>query len=190
MPSFVEAYLAETVRIVNSLDVDAIEACVEELACVRARGGRVFVLGNGGSAANAAHLVNDLRKMARIEAYAPTDNAAELTARTNDDGWATTFDRWLEVSRLDETDLIFVLSVGGGTRLSASPNLTNALGYASTRHAPIIGIVGRNGGFTAKMATACVLVPTECESRITPHAEETQSIVSHLFVSHPRLACR
>ena len=185
MSSFVDTYLAETVATITAMDMDKIERCVDELVAVRTRRGRVFVLGNGGSA---AHLVNDLRKIARIEAYAPTDNVAELTARTNDDGWPSTFRQWLRVSNLGEHDLIMVLSVGGGWH-AASQNITNALGLAASCHTTVIGIVGRDGGFTAQSATVLVLVPTIEPERITPHVEETQSIISHLLVSHPRLAC-
>ncbi len=186
MPSFADTYLAETALTLDGLDSAAIERCVDELLAVRKRHGRVFVLGNGGSAANASHLVNDLRKIARIEAYAPTDNVAELTARTNDDGWPSTFRNWLRISNLGEHDLIMVLSVGGGWH-AASPNITNALGLAASCHTTVIGIVGRDGGFTAQSATVTVLVPTINPERITPHVEETQSIISHLIVSHPRL---
>jgi D-sedoheptulose 7-phosphate isomerase len=186
--SFAETYLAETEAILGAVDYAAIERCVEELAAVRERQGRVFVLGNGGSAANASHMVNDLRKLARIEAYAPTDNVAELTAWTNDEGWPVTFAKWLETSRADHDDLIMVLSVNGGYS-TLSPNITNALGYAFSRQVPILGIVGETGGYTAQVATVCVKVPTMVRERITPHAEEVQSIIGHLFVSHPRLRC-
>lgn len=184
---FAKTYLGETAVVLAGLDLLAIEQCVEELAAVRARKGRVFVLGNGGSAANASHMVNDLRRMAKIEAYAPSDNVAELTAAANDDGWPATYNNWLAVSRLTANDLIIALSVGGGTRQVVSVNLTNALGYATSMQTPILGIVGRDGGFVAKIATVTVLVPTVTDARITPHAEEMQSIISHLFVSHPRL---
>ncbi len=184
---FAETYLAETALTLDGLDPEAIEQCVDELFAVRTRQGRVFVLGNGGSAANASHLVNDLRKIARIEAYAPTDNVAELTARTNDDGWAFVFSGWLRTSHLSGNDLVFVLSVGGGW-FATSPNITNALGVAAQERAPVIGIVGRDGGFTARMATVVVLVPTVNNGRITPHVEETQSILTHLIVSHPKLS--
>ncbi len=186
--SFAETYLAETEAILGALDYAAIERCVDELVAVRHLGGRVFVLGNGGSAANASHMVNDLRKLCRIEAYAPTDNVAELTARTNDDGWGTTFANWLETSRVSHDDLILVLSVNGGHG-TLSPNITNALGYAYSRQVPILGIVGETGGYTAQVATVCVKVPSMVKERVTPHAEEMQSIVCHLFVSHPRLRC-
>lgn len=188
MPGFAETYLAETALALDGLDRVAIEGCVLELAACRERGGRVFVLGNGGSAANASHLVNDLRKIAHIEAYAPTDNVAEFTARTNDDGWETTFTEWLRVSRLSTDDLVCVLSVGGGY-MALSVNVTNALGYAANCNVPIIGIVGPNGGYTAKVATVCVRVPVLVTERVTPHAEEVQSVLGHLFVSHPLLRC-
>ncbi len=183
---FAEMYLAETALTIKGLVWSVIEQCVDELVAVRQRQGRVFVLGNGGSAANASHFVNDLRKIAGIEAYAPTDNVAELTARTNDDGWGYVFSEWLKTSRLSENDLVFVLSVGGGW-FTTSVNITNALGVAAQTRAPVIGIVGRNGGFTAQMATVVVMVPTVDDGRITPHVEETQSILTHLIVSHPKL---
>ncbi len=186
---FVDMYLAETALVLEGLDTEAIEQCVDELLAVRQRKGRVFVLGNGGSAANASHLVNDLRKIAGIEAYAPTDNVAELTARTNDDGWGYVFSGWLRTSQITHADLVFVLSVGGGW-FATSPNITNALGVAVQARAPIVGIVGRNGGFTAQMATVMVLVPTVVDDRITPHVEEVQSIITHLIVSHPKLCMR
>ncbi len=184
--SFAKTYLRETAQVLGELDFEVIERCIDELVAVRERHGRVFVLGNGGSAANASHMVNDLRKIASIEAYAPTDNVAELTARTNDDGWHTTFARWLEVSHANVHDLILVLSVNGGYA-TLSPNLTNALGCAASRQIPILGIVGESGGYTAQVAKEWIKVPSVAIDRVTPHAEEAQSIVCHLFVSHPKL---
>ena len=154
----------------------------------RARGGRLFVLGVGGSAANASHAVNDFRKIAGLEAYAPTDNVSELTARTNDDGWASVFVEWLRVSRLRAEDAVLVLSVGGGDmEKSVSPNLVVALMYAKQVGARVVGVVGRNGGYTAQVADACVIIPTVDPARVTPHTEGFQAIVWHLLVSHPLL---
>src|SRR6266568_1049615 len=170
------------------LDADAVERCVELLASTRERGGRLFILGVGGSAGNASHAVNDFRKLADIEAYAPTDNVSELTARTNDEGWPTVFEGWLRTSRLRHEDLVMVLSVGGGSReQNVSPNLVAALEYAREKGARVIGIVGRDGGFTARAADACVIVPTTNPAHVTPHSEEFQGIIWHLMVSHPRL---
>jgi D-sedoheptulose 7-phosphate isomerase len=185
---FVEQYLAEVVRIVELLDRPAIEKMVALLGAARARGGRLFILGVGGSAANASHAVNDFRKIAGFEAYAPTDNVSELTARTNDEGWATVFESWLRGSRLRMEDLVLVLSVGGGNLEAAvSPNLVAALEYAKSVGAGVIGIVGRDGGHTARVADACVIVPTVHPSHVTPHAEAFQAVIWHLLVSHPSL---
>ena len=181
-------FLQETAEIARALDAPSIEALVQELVQARARAGRVFVVGVGGSAANASHLVNDLRKLCGIEAYTPTDNVAELTARTNDDGWAKSFSGWLEVSRLNERDLLLVLSVGGGdSAANISPNLIGALELAAARQARIAGIVGRDGGATRNAAHACVVVPMPAPERVTPHTEAFQSVVAHLLVSHPDL---
>jgi D-sedoheptulose 7-phosphate isomerase len=181
-------YLQEVGEIARAIDLAAVEALVVELRQARERGGRVFVVGVGGSAANASHLVNDLRKLCGIEAYAPTDNVAELTARTNDDGWAATFSGWLEVSRLGERDLLLVLSVGGGDAArNISPNLVKALELAQARGARIGGIVGRDGGATLRLAHACVVVPSAAAERVTPHTEAFQAVIAHLLVSHPEL---
>jgi D-sedoheptulose 7-phosphate isomerase len=180
--------LSEVAELARSLDGAAIEAVAEELRGARERGGRVFVLGVGGSAANAGHFVNDLRKLCGIEAYAPTDNVAELTARTNDDGWAASFSGWLSVSRPSERDLLFVLSVGGGdAERNISPNLVSALVLGKQRGARVAGIVGRDGGYTRRAADACVVVPTLVAERLTPHVEALQAVLMHLFVSHPAL---
>lgn len=185
---FINQFLAEANEIIGGLDKKQIEKCVDLLASARANGGRLFILGVGGSAANASHAVNDFRKIVGLEAYAPTDNVSELTARTNDDGWATIFAKWLEVSRLKANDLIFVLSVGGGNlEKNVSPNLVSALQYAKQVGAKIMGIVGRDGGYTAKVADACVIIPTPNPVNTTPHAEAFQAVVWHLFVSHPKL---
>jgi D-sedoheptulose 7-phosphate isomerase len=186
--SFAEEYIAESVEILQRLDLDAVEKVAECLAHARGAGGRVFVLGVGGSAASASHLVNDLRKLTSIEAYAPTDNVSELTARINDEGWTSCFQEWLKGSRLASKDLIMVLSVGGGDQaLNVSPNLVAALSYAREKGACIVGIVGRNGGYTAEVATACVVVPPLFRDRITPHTESMHSLIGHLLVSHPKL---
>ena len=184
--SFVEQYLAEAGEILRRLDVAAIERLAQLLVEVRGRQGRLFILGVGGSAANASHAVNDFRKLAGIEAYAPTDNVSELTARTNDEGWASVFEAWLKVSRLAARDMLLVFSVGGGSlERQISPNLVSALEYARSVGAAIGGVVGRDGGHTAKVADACVIVPTIDPAHITPHAEAFQAVVWHLLVTHP-----
>src|SRR5690242_10114428 len=160
----------------------------ETLAALRARGGRLFFLGVGGSAGNCSHAVNDFRKLAGIEAYSPTDNVSELTARTNDEGWETVFVQWLATSHLCDRDMVFILSVGGGDlERNISPNLVRALQYAQEVGATICGIVGRNGGYTARVADACIIVPTVNTTTVTPHAEAFQAMVWHLMVSHPAL---
>jgi D-sedoheptulose 7-phosphate isomerase len=186
--NFVEQYLAEAVEVIRQLDVASIERAVRFLCEARARGGRLFILGVGGSAANASHAVNDFRKIAAMEAYAPTDNVSELTARANDEGWASVFEGWLRVSRLGADDLVLVLSVGGGNlEKNVSPNLVAALRYAKAVGAPVVGIVGRDGGYTAQVADACVIIPTVNPSHITPHSEAFQAVIWHLLVSHPDL---
>ena len=181
-------FLAEARQITEKLDVAAIEKAVDLLAETRQKQGRLFILGVGGSAGNASHAVNDFRKIVGIEAYAPTDNVSELTARTNDEGWSSVFEAWLKVSHLRAADMILVLSVGGGNlEKNVSPNLVTALQYAKTVGARIAGIVGRDGGFTAKVADACVIVPTVNADHITPHSEAFQAVVWHLIVSHPKL---
>jgi D-sedoheptulose 7-phosphate isomerase len=189
--SFTHQYLAEATQILQQLDTQAIDRVVALLAETRARGGRLFILGVGGSAANASHAVNDFRKIVGLEAYAPTDNVAELTARTNDEGWASVFVGWLQTSRLRADDLVCVFSVGGGNvEHNVSPNLVAALQYARQVGTPIIGVVGRDGGYTAQVADACILVPTVNASHVTPHTEAFQAVVWHLLVTHPDLkAC-
>jgi D-sedoheptulose 7-phosphate isomerase len=185
---FIKQYLNETRQILERLDLTALGRMVELLERTRSQGGRLFVLGVGGSAANASHAVNDFRKIAGMEAYAPTDNVSELTARTNDDGWPSVFVEWLRVSRLSATDMVFILSVGGGNmEKNVSPNLVSALKYAKQVGAKVIGIVGRDGGYTAKVADACLIVPTVNPQHVTPHAEAWQAVIWHLLVSHPRL---
>lgn len=179
-------HLRETTEIVAQLNADDCEKCVAELVEVRARGGRLFILGVGGSAANASHAVNDFRKIAGIECYAPTDNVSELTARTNDEGWASVFVEWLRGSRLNAKDALLILSVGGGNlEKNVSPNLVSALKFAKEVGARIIGIVGKDGGYTAQVADACVIIPVVNSSNITPHSEAFQAVVWHLWVSHP-----
>jgi D-sedoheptulose 7-phosphate isomerase len=186
--SYIDAYLGEAAAILGRLDVATIQNMVDLLVALRARGGRLFFLGVGGSAGNASHAVNDFRKIAGIEAYTPTDNVSELTARTNDDGWATVFSRWLAVSRLESRDMVFVLSVGGGDlERNVSPNLVEALRYAKEKGATVCGIVGRDGGYTAKVADACLIVPTVNPATVTPHTESFQPLVWRLLVSHPAL---
>lgn len=181
-------HLAETRDIVAALDPALMERIVEGLAAVRERGGRLFILGVGGSAANASHAVNDFRKICGFECYAPTDNVSELTARTNDEGWATVFAEWLRGSRLNAKDGLLVFSVGGGSlEKNVSPNLVEALRLAKTVGASVFGICGKDGGYTAQVADACVLIPTVNAANITPHSEAFQGVVWHLFVSHPRL---
>jgi D-sedoheptulose 7-phosphate isomerase len=181
-------YLTEARTILDALDTAAIERMAILLEQLRQGGGRLFVLGVGGSAANASHAVNDFRKIVGLEAYAPTDNVSELTARTNDEGWASVFAEWLRGSRLRADDLILVLSVGGGSlERNISPNLVLALEYARRVGTPVIGIVGRTGGYTARVAAACVVVPTVNDEHVTPHAEAFQMVICHLLVSHPRL---
>lgn len=186
--SFVQQYLMEAGQIINQLPVNAIDRMASLLAETRRSGGRLFILGVGGSAANASHAVNDFRKIAGFEAYAPTDNVSELTARTNDEGWTTVFESWLRGSRLRAADALLILSVGGGDlEKNVSPNLVTALQYARATGSTILGIVGRDGGYTAKVADACAIIPTVNPAHITPHSEAFQAVVWHLLVSHPAL---
>jgi len=186
--SYSAQHLQETAEIVAKLDPNTCEKCVQELRAVRERGGRLFILGVGGSAANASHAVNDFRKIGGLECYAPTDNVSELTARTNDEGWASVFAEWLRGSRLNAKDALLVFSVGGGNlEKNVSPNLVLALQLAKEVGARVIGIVGKDGGYTAKVADACVIVPTVNPANITPHSEAFQAVIWHLFVSHPAL---
>jgi len=184
--SYSPQHLQETAAIIAQLNPDDCEKCVQELVGVRARGGRLFILGVGGSAANASHAVNDFRKIGGLECYAPTDNVSELTARTNDEGWATVFVEWLRGSRLKKEDALLILSVGGGNlEKNVSPNLVTALQFAKQIGARVIGLVGKDGGYTAQVADACVIVPTVNPNNITPHSEAFQAVLWHLFVSHP-----
>jgi D-sedoheptulose 7-phosphate isomerase len=189
--SYAQDHLHETVAILQRLDVAAIEKLVDVLARLKASGGRIFFLGVGGSAGNCSHAVNDFRKLLGIECYAPTDNVSELTARINDDGWESAYVEWLKVSRLGERDAVFVLSVGGGSvEKNISRNLVAAVDHARKSGASIIGVVGRDGGYTARVADACVIIPTVNPRTVTPHCEALQAVVWHLLVSHPRLGPR
>src|ERR1700693_5172759 len=186
--SYTTTFLAEAAQIVGRLDAGMIERIVGLLVDLRDRGGRLFFLGVGGSAANASHAVNDFRKIAGIESYAPTDNVSELTARTNDEGWASVFVEWLKGSRLQAKDALMVLSVGGGNlEKNVSPNLVSALQHGKEVGASILGIVGRDGGYTAQVADACCIVPSVNLRNITPHSEAFQAVIWHLLVSHPKL---
>src|SRR5438034_1903103 len=186
--SYSKQHLREATESLAKLDPTLCEKAVELLARVRARGGRRFILGGGGSEANASHAANDFRKLAGIEAYAPTDNVSELTARTNDDGWSSVFAEWLKGSRLNEKDAILVLSVGGGSlERNVSPNLVSALQLAKERACAILGIVGRDGGYTALVADVAIVIPTVNPENVTPHTEAFQAVVWHLWISHPSL---
>jgi len=186
--TFSEQHLAESIEITRQIDAKVIESMADLLADVKSTGGRLFVLGVGGSAANASHAVNDFRKLAGIETYAPTDNVAELTARTNDEGWQTVFSGWLKVSKLSNKDCLFILSVGGGNKeRNISANLIEAIDLAKQVGARVTGIVGRDGGYTAKNANICIVVPTVNPEMITPHSESFQTVIWHLLVSHPKL---
>ncbi len=186
--SFAEDYLRESNEILAALDTEAVESMAAGLAAVRERGGRLFILGVGGSAGHASHAVNDFRKLCGFEAYAPTDNVSELTARTNDEGWDTTFAAWLQGSRLRAEDGLLVFSVGGGdAERGVSANLVQAIDLARETGAAVFGVVGRDGGHTAREADACVVIPPLAEERITPHTEGLCAVVWHLLVSHPSL---
>jgi D-sedoheptulose 7-phosphate isomerase len=186
--SYSEEHLRETAEIVSKFDPALCEKAVELLETVRARGGRLFILGVGGSAANASHAVNDFRKIAGMECYTPTDNVSELTARTNDEGWTSVFSEWLKGSRLSKKDAVLILSVGGGSlEKNVSPNLVAALQLAKERGSAILGIVGRDGGYTAQVADVAIVIPTVNPTNVTPHSEAFQAVVWHLWVSHPSL---
>lgn len=186
--TYSQQHLNEAAEVIKKLDISAIEAMADLLAGVKNGGGRLFFLGVGGSAGNCSHAVNDFRKIVGIESYAPTDNVSELTARTNDEGWATIFVEWLKTSRLRKEDCVFIFSVGGGNlEKNISPNLVEALKHAKAVGAKITGVVGRDGGYTAKVADACVIIPTVNSETVTPHSEAFQAVVWHLLVSHPKL---
>ena len=181
-------HLNEAIEIINKIDVDAIENVAKLLAEVKKEQGRIFFLGVGGSAGNCSHAVNDFRKIVEIESYAPTDNVSELTARTNDEGWPTIFEPWLKLSKLNPKDAVFIFSVGGGNlEKNISTNLVNAMKYAQSVGAKITGVVGKDGGYTAKVADACVIIPVVNTETITPHSEAFQAVIWHLLVSHPLL---
>lgn len=184
----VKTYFQEVQKVAQQIDVDAIEKLAGELKALRERSGRLFFLGVGGSAGNCGHAVNDFRKLCGIEAYAPTDNVSELTARTNDEGWHTVFAEWLRTSRANDKDAVFVFSVGGGNlEKNVSPNIVSALKEAKERGTKIFGVVGRDGGYTKKVGDCVIVVPTVDSSRVTPHAEAFQAVVWHCLVSHPAL---
>ena len=186
--SFSKDHLMETIEIIKLIDSAKIESMVDLLAEVKSKNGRLFVLGVGGSAANASHAVNDFRKLVGIETYAPTDNVAELTARTNDEGWSTVFSGWLKVSNLNNKDCVLILSVGGGSKENnVSTNLIEAIDLAKDKGAKVIGIVGRDGGYTAKNSEVCLIIPTVNPEKVTPHSESFQTVIWHLLVSHPKL---
>lgn len=186
--SYTNQHLNETIEIIKKIDIDAIEKICEILVTVKNNGARIFFLGVGGSAGNCSHAVNDFRKIVGIESYAPTDNVSELTARTNDEGWASVFVEWLKVSKLNPKDILFIFSVGGGSlEKNISTNLVEALKYSKLIGSKIVGVVGRDGGYTAQVAEACVIIPTVNLDNVTPHSEAFQAIVWHLLVSHPNL---
>ena len=186
--SYAAQHMNEVAEIVRRIDVTAIEKMADLLARVKSDAGRIFFLGVGGSAGNCSHAVNDFRKIVGIESYAPSDNVSELTARTNDEGWATVFVEWLKVSKLQSKDILFIFSVGGGNlEKNISPNLVEAIKLAKSVGAKVTGVVGRDGGYTAQAADACVVVPTVNPDTITPHSEAFQAVVWHLLVSHPKL---
>lgn len=186
--SYAAQHMKEAVEIIQKMDLTAIERMADLLVTVKSDGGRIFFLGVGGSAGNCSHAVNDFRKIVGIESYAPTDNVSELTARTNDEGWASVFVEWLKVSKLKAKDALFVFSVGGGNlEKNISPNLVGAIKLAKSIGAKVVGVIGRDGGYTAQVADACLIVPTVNPETITPHSEAFQAVVWHLLVSHPKL---
>jgi D-sedoheptulose 7-phosphate isomerase len=186
--NYSKQHLEETVSVVQGIDPEAVELLVGKIVEVKEAGGRIFFLGVGGSAGNASHAVNDFRKIAMIESYSPSDNVSELTARTNDEGWETTFVEWLKISKLSGRDALFVLSVGGGDLArNVSPNIVKAVQFGKSVNAKILGVIGRDGGYSASVGDAVVLVPTVNPSNITPHAESMQGVIWHLIVSHPRI---
>jgi D-sedoheptulose 7-phosphate isomerase len=185
---YIEKYMKQVKEVVDGIDVPSLEKVIELLVKTRENKGRLFFLGVGGSAGNASHAVNDFRKIAQFEAYTPVDNVAELTARINDDGWESSYKNWLEGSRLNEKDLVFIFSVGGGNKKkNVSVNLIQAMDYAKSKGAAICGVVGRDGGYTKEVADACVVIPTIDPNTVTPHSESFQAVIWHLIVSHPQI---
>jgi D-sedoheptulose 7-phosphate isomerase len=186
--NFTQTHLEETIQITQKIDSEIIEEMIDLLLEVKNNNGRLFILGVGGSAANASHAVNDFRKLAGIEAYAPTDNVAEITARTHDEGWQTVFSSWLKVSRIRKNDCVLILSVGGGDReRNVIANLIDAIDFGKSVGARVVGIIGRDGGYTGKNSDICLIIPTINNDSVTPHAESFQTIIWHLMVSHPKL---
>ena len=186
--NFIKNYLKETKVIIDQLNLQDISKIVECISAVRKKKGRIFFIGVGGSAANASHAVNDFRKLAGIECYAPTDNVSELSARTNDEGWHTVFESWLKISKLSKKDLLFIFSVGGGNlKKNISPNIVKAIQYAKLKKTTVCGIVGKHGGYTKKFANACLCIPAKNPLHLTPHSESFQAIIWHLLVSHPKI---
>tara|TARA_B110000977_G_C11050463_1_gene482103 strand:- start:201 stop:785 length:585 start_codon:yes stop_codon:yes gene_type:complete len=186
--NFIKDYLKETKVIIDQLNLQDISKIVECIFAVRKKKGRIFFIGVGGSAANASHAVNDFRKLAGIECYAPTDNVSELSARTNDEGWPTVFESWLKISKLSKKDLLFIFSVGGGNlKKNISPNIVKAIQYAKLKKTTVCGIVGKHGGYTKKFANACLCIPAKNPLHLTPHSESFQAIIWHLLVSHPKI---
>jgi D-sedoheptulose 7-phosphate isomerase len=184
--NYIDLYLSEAIEVVNKINKNSLEEVIKIIFNIKKTNGRIFFLGVGGSAANASHAVNDFRKIAGIEAYTPTDNVSELTARTNDDGWETVFVNWLKCNKIDGSDCIFVFSVGGGNKeKNVSVNIINALDYAKQKGTKIVGVVGKDGGYTAKVADACIIIPIVNNESITPHTEAFQAVIWHLIVSHP-----
>lgn len=184
----IKKYLDEAKKVIQKIDKTEIEKIVNLVDTIRTKKGRIFFIGAGGGAANASHAVNDFRKIAGIESYTPTDNVSELTARTNDDGWKTVFIEFLKTSKLNQNDMVFVFSVGGGSKeKNISVNIVNALNYAREKNSKICGIVGRDGGYTAKVADACVIIPTINKESVTPHTEAFQAVIWHLIISHPKI---
>jgi D-sedoheptulose 7-phosphate isomerase len=185
---YVKKHLTEALEIINKIDMNSVESVVKLIHEVKINSGRIFFLGVGGSAGNCSHAVNDFRKIVEIESYAPTDNVSELTARANDEGWASIFKPWLKLSKLSKNDMVFIFSVGGGNlEKNISPNLVEALKFAKKVGSKISGVVGRDGGYTATVADACVIIPTVNPDTITPHTEAFQAVIWHLIVSHPKL---
>jgi D-sedoheptulose 7-phosphate isomerase len=186
--NYSKQYMKEVIEISNKIDLSSIEKIVGILVKTKLEDGRIFFLGVGGSAGNCSHAVNDFRKIVGIEAYAPTDNVSELTARTNDEGWTSIFVEWLKVSKINSKDILFIFSVGGGDlKKNISPNLVEAIKLAKSVGAGVVGIVGRNGGYTAEFADACVIIPIVNPETVTPHSESFQAVIWHLLVSHPKL---